>query len=98
MFKERDFQREVIRDIKTMFPDCIVIKTDPNYIQGFPDLLILYQDKWACLEVKRSITARHQPNQDYYIDIFEKMSFASFIYPENKKEVLNELQRTFERY
>ena len=79
-----------------MFPGCIVVHLDPNEIQGIPDLLILYNDMWAALEGKKSATASHRPNQDYYVDLMNQMSFASFIYPENKEEVLHELQQAFE--
>lgn len=78
-----------------MFPGCVVLKNDPNYIQGIPDLTIFYRDKWATLEVKKAANASHQPNQDYYVEMMNHMSFSSFIYPENKEEVLNELQLTF---
>lgn len=93
---ERDFQSKLIKELKTIFPGCLVLKNDSGYIQGIPDLLILHKDKWACLEVKRSENAHRQPNQEYYINKMRDMSFASYIYPENKEEVLNELQQTFE--
>ena len=91
---ERDFQARLIKEIKQIFKGCIVMKNDSSYIQGIPDLLILYRDKWAALEVKKSATASHRPNQEYYVDLMDQMSFASFIYPENKEEVLYELQQT----
>lgn len=90
---ERDFQAKLIKELKVMFKGCIIIKNDPNYIQGIPDLLILYNDRWAALEVKKSATAHHQPNQEYYVDLMDQMSFAAFIYPENKEEILYELQQ-----
>ena len=93
--KERDFQAELIKEIKREFPGCMVLKNDPKYIQGIPDLLVLFKDKWAVLEVKKSKNEPHQPNQDYYISVLNKMSFARFIYPENKEEILDELQRPF---
>lgn len=91
---ERDFQAKLIKDLKNMFPGSIIMKTDPTYIQGLPDLLILHNDKWAALEVKRSATASKRPNQDYYVDKMDSMSYASFIYPENKEDVLDELRKT----
>ena len=92
---ERDFQRNLIKELKDIFVGCIIMKNDSSYIQGIPDLLILYKDRWAALEVKKSATASHRPNQEYYVDKMDEMSYASFIYPENKEEVLNELRKTF---
>ena len=95
VYLESKFQSELILNCEELFPGCIILKNDSNYIQGFPDLLILYKKKWAALECKKSVYSRHQPNQEYYIDILDEMSFASFIYPENKEEILDELQQTF---
>lgn len=92
---ERDFQRRLIKKLKQMFPECIIMKTDPDYIQGLPDLLILVDNKWLALECKRSNKAHHQPNQDYYVRRMNAMSYASFISPENEEEVLDEIQQTF---
>lgn len=92
---ERDFQANLIKEIEERFPGCIVLKNDASYIQGIPDLLILYKDKWCILEVKKSKSSSHQPNQDYYINLFREMSYASFIDPENKEEILNEIQSAF---
>lgn len=89
---ENRFQSGLIKDIKKRFPGCIVLKTDPNHIQGIPDLLILYNKHWAALECKKKKTAKHRPNQDYYISKMNKMSYAAFVYPENKKEVLDAVQ------
>ena len=88
--KENQFQADLIRELKSEFPGCIVLKNDANYLQGFPDLLVLYGNNWAALECKREAKASHQPNQDYYIQKLNEMSCAKFIHPENKKEVLNE--------
>lgn len=93
---ESAFQANLIRDLKGIFDGCVVLKNDANYIQGFPDLLILYKDRWAALECKRSSHASIRPNQQYYIDILNAMSYAAFVYPENKEEVLDDLQQAFE--
>ena len=93
---ESKFQASLIKKIKTIFPGCYVLKNDPTYLQGVPDLLVLYKNKWAALECKKSANARHQPNQDYYVDQMNDMSFSRFIYPENEQEVLDELKHNFE--
>lgn len=93
--QERKFQSNLIKEIKDMFSGCIVFKLDPNYIQGIPDLLILYKNKWAVLECKKNVGARKRPNQEYYIGLLNKMSFSKFICPSTKEEVLHELQQTF---
>lgn len=92
MAKESKFQKGLIEEIEKRFPDCMILKNDPTYIQGIPDLLILHGDKWASLECKRSEGASHQPNQDYYVAKMKGMSYSAFVYPENKEEVLNELE------
>lgn len=92
---ESKFQAELIKELKTIFPGCVVIKNDCNYIQGIPDLTVLYQDKWAVLECKKEGNAKKRPNQEYYVGILDEMSFSRFIYPENKEEVLYELQQAF---
>lgn len=89
------FQRKLIKDLRERFPGCYILKNDPNYIQGIPDLLVLYNESWAALEVKGSSNAKHRPNQDYYVEAMNRMSFAAFVYPENEEEILNALQRSF---
>jgi len=92
---ENRFKTQLVNELEEMFPGCIVVHLDPNEIQGIPDLLVLYGNKWAALEGKKSANATHRPNQDYYVDLMNRMSFAAFIYPENKEEVLHELQQAF---
>lgn len=92
---ENKFKTQLVKELEEMFPGCIVVHLDPNEIQGIPDLLVLYGNKWAALEGKKSANATHRPNQDYYVNLMNRMSFAAFIYPENKEEVLYELQQAF---
>ena len=92
---ESKFQAKLIKEIKEMFPGCIVMKNDAEYIQGIPDLLVLHKNRWASLEVKKSAKASHRPNQDYYVEKMDDMSFSRFVYPENKDEVLDELDLYF---
>ena len=91
---ESGFQDNLRRDLKNMFPGCMIFKMDQ--VQGIPDLLILYKNKWATLECKQHASAKRQPNQEYYVGRMNDMSFSKFICPENKEEVLSELRKTFE--
>lgn len=93
--RESKFQSELKKELKETFPGCIITKLDSSDIQGIPDLLILYKDKWATLENKRNSKAHKQPNQEYYVDKMNDMSFSRFIYPENKQKVLSELKEIF---
>ena len=92
---ENKYQQGLRQRILDRFPGSIVLKNDPNYIQGIPDLLVLYGPYWAMLEVKKEMNAHHQPNQDYYVKQLNAMSFSSFIYPENEEVVLDGMERAF---
>ena len=95
MKRENDFQSSLIKELEKRFPGCIILKNDSNYLQGVPDLSIFYGSRWATLECKRSQKAIHQPNQEYYVDRMDHMSFSRFICPENREEILDELQSAF---
>lgn len=92
---ESKFQAKLIKELKDIFEGCIVMKNDSSYIQGIPDLLVLYKNKWASLECKKNANAKKRPNQEYYVDRMNEMSYSRFICPENKDEVINELKDIF---
>ena len=94
---ENRYQSNLIRKLKQIFSGCVVLKNDANYIQGIPDLTILYKDRWATLECKKSEKESRQPNQEYYVEKMNEMSYSRFIYPENKEEVLSELREKFKK-
>lgn len=92
---ESKFQAKLIKELKETFPGCMVMKSDSSYIQGIPDLLILHNDKWASLECKKTANSKRQPNQQYYVEKMDSMSFSRVIHPENKDDVLEELKHRF---
>lgn len=92
--RESQFQAQLIKKLNKMLPGIIILKNDPNYIQGIPDLILLYKDRWAALEVKRGAIASVRPNQAHYIRTMHAMSYAAFIYPENESEILSEVQQS----
>lgn len=92
---ESKFKTNLIKEIEKMLPGCIVFHFDPNEYQGIPDLGILHEHTWAALEGKKEKTSSKRPNQDHYVNYMNDMSFSRFICPENKEEVLDELQQTF---
>lgn len=95
MLTESKFQAIVIKELEDMFDGCVILKNDPTYVQGIPDLSIFWNDRWAMLEVKATIFAPYRPNQEWYLNKLDRMSYATMICPENKEEVYFDLQRTF---
>lgn len=95
MKAERDYQSHLIRRLKKEFEGCYVLKNDPDYIQGIPDLTILYHERWATLEVKRSSGAPHRPNQDYYVHDMASKGYSSFVFPENEEDIFDDLRSYF---
>lgn len=93
--REAQYQKYLIEKLKTVFPGCVVLKNDAQYLQGVPDLLVLYNNHWAMLEVKPSGIFRSQPNQSYYVELFDGMSFGAFITPDNEEEIFCDLQCAF---
>lgn len=93
--KESEFQSSFIKKLKQLFPGCMILKNDPKYKQGVPDIVMLYGKRWAMLEMKKSENANHQPNQDYWVEKLGHMSYASFVYPENESQVIEELKEVF---
>ena len=85
------YRAELVKRIEQRLPDCFIFMLPPDQYQGVPDLLILFESKWAMLEVKISASADKEPNQDYYVDKFNEMSFAAFIWPGNEEVVLSAL-------
>ena len=92
---EAAYQSKLIKKLKRMFPGCVILKNDPQYVQGILDLTLFYGPTWAMLEVKAHATAAERPNQAYYVEQMRDMSFAAFIFPENEEEVLAALQEAF---
>ena len=96
MKRESGFQAALIRTLHNLFEGCIVLKLDAKYMQGIPDLIILYGPFWAMLECKKSENESKRPNQEYYVNLINnEMAYASFVYPENVQQVLGELEEYF---
>jgi len=95
MAAESKFEKQLISDLLDLYPGAIILKNDSSYLQGIPDRILLWRDRWAAFEVKATRTSVHQPNQDYYVNLMRSMSYASFVYPSNMEKVLHELQKSF---
>jgi len=91
MALESIIQASIIRELKRQYPGAVVLKTDPSYIQGFPDLLFLQSNFWAALEVKGLENSSRQPNQEYWVDRLDLLSFSRFICPSNVDRVFDEM-------
>lgn len=91
--RESEYQAKLIKKLDARFPGCLVLKNDSGYLQGIPDLVVFYNNRYGFLEVKASEDSPVQANQPYYVDLLNRMSFADFIYPSNEEEVLRALER-----
>jgi hypothetical protein len=93
---ERNYQAKLIKKLRALLPGCFILKNDSSYMQGVPDLLVLFGTRWAMLEVKKAYprpgSDDFEPNQEYYIEKLNDMSFCACIYPTNENEVLRALQ------
>jgi hypothetical protein len=92
---ERHYQAALIKRLRDLFNGIVILKNDSSYMQGVPDLILLYGPYWAMLEVKADKASSFQPNQEYYLELMNEMSFAACVYPENESEVMRALQQTF---
>lgn len=90
---ESGFQDKLRKELLKRFPGSMVFKMDQ--VQGIPDILVLYKDKWASFECKRQSSSHKQPNQEYYVNLMNEMSFSRFITRQNINEVLDELSETW---
>ena len=96
MQKESEFKSKLYRDIRTKFPGSEVIPNDAGHTQGFPDATVYFPNgKYVLLEGKRDENSPRQPNQEYYVNESPLRSNAMFVYPQNKKKVMKELERRY---
>ena len=95
--QERFYQAGLIKTLRQEFDGCFILKNDSSYLQGVPDLLLLWRDRWAILEVKaeKPTASDFEPNQEYYLEQLNGMSFAACIYPANQDEVIDAIQQAF---
>ena len=89
------FLEEVQNRIDPLNKGFLFFLNASNAFRSFPDIVILGSHKWAALEFKKSKRASHQPNQEYYINKLNEIGYASFVYPENAEEILNDLEELF---
>jgi hypothetical protein len=89
--REGPYKTRLKHRIEGELPGSVIVKLDAADLQGIPDLLVLFGERWGSLEVKFSLRARIQPNQPYWVERLNAMSFAAFICPETEEEVLHEL-------
>jgi len=95
MILESKFKSDLIKEIEKQYPGAVILKNDAKMHPGIPDHIILYGPRWAMFEAKRSENSPHRPNQDYFVEFLNQMSYTTFVYPQNKEVFLNELQQTF---
>jgi hypothetical protein len=95
---ESAYKTGLCHRIRERIPGSLVLRLDPSDQQGIPDILVLFNDRWGTLEGKRDAKAPYQPNQPYFVELMNEMSFSAFIYPEIEEEVLHALESALRSY
>ncbi len=91
---ENLFKKYVKKRIIDRFPNLDLDFITPTN-RSMPDMIIIAPIVWAALEFKRSEGASLRPNQDYHIMRLNEKGYATFVFPENVEEVLDELEILF---
>jgi hypothetical protein len=93
---ESDFKGKLYKEIRERFPGSEVLPNDANYLQGIPDATVYFPNgRYFLLEGKREKNSKRRPNQEYYVNESPLSNNAMFVSPENKDEVLAELERRY---
>ena len=92
MRRETKFKKMFKKKLKRLYPECIIVEADPTYFWSVPDVYFFLGSFWAALEFKRTEGSSRRPNQEYWVEVLDKMSFARFVYPGVEEEVLSELE------
>lgn len=88
---ESKYRKELEARISGALPGCLILRNNAKEIQGICDIVVFYGERYGFLEIKVSENAPVQPNQTYYVNWLDEMSFAAFIYPENEYQILSDL-------
>ena len=75
---ESKFQANLKKKIKAMFKGCIILKVDPNDIQGIPDLLVLYK-RGCFFRVALCQVVRYKKKKRISILIFLNINLQLFV-------------------
>ena len=92
MMKEADFQKTIVRWLRSK--GCLVLKYQQNATTraGIPDIIFLKEGFWGAIEVKKSKTAKYRPGQKEMVAKMNEMSWAKVVFPENWADTRKELE------
>lgn len=92
MQAETLFGTKVDKQLKRL-DNCWFCNIQQVAIRGIPDRLGCINGKFFALELKKSKSAKRAKLQQYVVQkINDAGGFAAFVYPENYKEVMEELR------
>lgn len=93
MAKEADFQKNVIKWLKSK--GCIVLKYEANATTrvGIPDVFFCKEGFYGFLECKKAKNSPIRPGQKEFITKVNEWSYGKIIFPENWLETRKELEQ-----
>lgn len=78
---ESNFQADLKKEIETLFPGAVIMKNDPNDIQGIPDLTVIWRDHWAWLECKTRNKCSQTVEPRFLYSVCTPLFFRGFYLP-----------------
>lgn len=94
MTPEGKFKKKICGQLKKM--GCVVLQYTQGVgtVKGFPDTICIAEGITFFIEFKASKRAKFQPLQKEWIKkLNDNGHFAWVLYPENEKEVMEEIKR-----
>lgn len=92
MTLEKNIQSKFISDLRKSGYKCFKQQMNATTRAGTPDLFIFKEGFWGWIEFKQHKNSKARPGQKENVAWANENSWGSFVYEENKAEVLKYLK------
>jgi hypothetical protein len=92
MAREADLQSKFLSSLRKLGYKCFKQQMNATTRAGTPDAFIFKEGFWGWIEFKQHKNSKARPGQKENVEWAKENSWGSFVYAENKDEVLKELK------